>query len=161
MHTQWRRMATGLLLFGISFGYVEVAVVVYLRTIYDPIRIQVNPKRVAGDLFPLITNEQLRARAPERARLLGAEVVREAATLLMLSGVALAAAGNGKLWRPAFALAFGIWDLFIDIPNVRAPGENRAVFDPQRGGDRNKPKLGAASQRLTTTGISIRWGANL
>jgi hypothetical protein len=91
---------------------VEAAVVVYLRTIYDPIRLQVNPKRAAGDLFPLITNERLRAAAPERGRLLGSEVVREAATLLMLSGVALAAAGKRKLWLPAFALAFGIWDLF-------------------------------------------------
>jgi hypothetical protein len=115
VHNHWRRMATGLMLFGISFGYVEAAVVVYLRTVYEPIRLQVNPKRAAGDLFPLITNEQLRATAPEVVRLVGIETVREAATLLMLSGVALAAAGNGRLWLPAFALAFGTWDLFFYV----------------------------------------------
>ena len=112
MHTQWRRMAIGLVLFGISFGYVEAAVVVYLRTIYEPIRLQVHPKQAAGDLFPLMTREQLRATAPERLHLVSAEVIREAATLLMLSGVALVAAGNWKLWLPAFALAFGTWGLF-------------------------------------------------
>jgi hypothetical protein len=115
VHNHWRRMATGLMLFGISFGYVEAAVVVYLRTVYEPIRLQVNPKRAAGDLFPLITNEQLHATAPEGVRLVGIETVREAATLLMLSGVALAAAGNERLWLPAFALAFGTWDLFFYV----------------------------------------------
>jgi hypothetical protein len=115
VHNQWRRTAIGLLLFGISFGYVEAAVVVYLRTIYEPIRLRLNPNRTAEDLFPLITLEQLRVTAPERVRLVGVEVVREAATLLMLSGVALVAAGNWKLWLPAFALAFGTWDLFYYV----------------------------------------------
>jgi hypothetical protein len=108
-------MATGLLLFGISFGYVEAVVVVYLRTIYEPIRLRVHPAQAVGDLFPLMTHEELRATAPERVRLGGAEVVREAATLLMLSGVALAAAGKWKLWLPAFAIAFGAWDLFYYV----------------------------------------------
>jgi hypothetical protein len=114
-HHRWRRTAIGLLLFGVSFGYVEAAVVVYLRTIYEPIRLQVNPNRTAGDLFPLITPEQLRAMAPLRVPLVGTEVVREAATLLMLAGVAYAAAGNWKLWLPVFAIAFGIWDLFYYV----------------------------------------------
>ena len=112
MSNQWRRMAMGLLLFGISFGYVEAAVVVYLRTIYEPIRLREHPRQAAADLFPLMTLEQLRTRAPETVRLVSAELVREAATLLMLSGVALVAAGSGKLWLPAFAVAFGTWDLF-------------------------------------------------
>jgi hypothetical protein len=108
-------MATGLLLFGVSFGYVEAAVVVYLRAIYEPLRPQVSSKEVAADLFPLMTYEQLRAKAPERVRLVDAEVAREAATMLMLSGVALVAAGNWRLWLPAFALAFGTWDLFYYV----------------------------------------------
>jgi hypothetical protein len=112
VYNQWRRMATGLLLFGISFGYVEAAVVVYLRTIYEPLRRQVFPGLAAADLFPLMTYEQLRATGPDSVRLIGAEVARETATLLMLSGVALVAARDWKLWLPAFALAFGAWDLF-------------------------------------------------
>src|SRR6185295_16290823 len=98
VHDQWRRMAMGLFLFGISFGYVEAAVVVYIRTIYEPIRLQVHSKQAAADLFPMMTLEQLRATAPETVRLVGVEVVREIATLLMISGVALAAAGGWKLW---------------------------------------------------------------
>lgn len=111
MHNQWRRIATGLVLFGISFGYVEAAVVVYLRTIYEPLRRQLYPQLAAADLFPLMTYEQLRAKEPDRVRLVGAELAREAATLLMLAGVALVAAGSWKLWLPAFALAFGTWDI--------------------------------------------------
>jgi len=102
-------------LFGISFGYVEAAVVVYLRIMYEPVRRRANPQRAAGELFPLITTEQLRATAPEAFRLVGVETVREGATLLMLAGVALAAAGGGRLWLPAFALTFGTWDLFYYV----------------------------------------------
>lgn len=115
MHNQWRRTAAGLILFGISFGYVEAAVVVYLRTMYEPVRYRAHPQRAPGELFPLITSEQLSATAPEAIRLVGIETVREAATLLMLAGVALAAAGSGRLWLPAFALTFGTWDLFYYV----------------------------------------------
>jgi len=114
-HNQWGRIAIGLVLFGVSFGYVEAAVVVYLRTISEPVRRQLYPNQAAADLFPLMTYEQLRSTKPESVHLVGAEVAREAATLLMLSAVALVAAGNRKLWLPAFALAFGTWDLFYYV----------------------------------------------
>ena len=103
------------MLFGISFGYVEAAVVVYLRTIYEPLRRQLHPEHLSADLFPLMTMEQLRASGPEIAHLTGVEVAREAATLVMLAGVALVAAGNWRLWLPAFAVAFGTWDLFYYV----------------------------------------------
>jgi hypothetical protein len=110
----WRRTVVGLLLFGVSFGYVEAAVVVYLRTIYDPIRRQIRPDHSATDLFPLITPDQLRAAAPERAGLLKVEVVREASTMVMLAAVALfSVVGNRPAWLAAFAVAFGVWDLFF------------------------------------------------
>ena len=112
MRTQWRRTAAGLVLFGVAFGYVEAAVVVYLRTIYNPVQRQILPDRPAGELFPLLTQEQLRATAPENFQLAGVEVVREAATLVMLAAVALCAAGDRRRWLPAFAVAFGTWDLF-------------------------------------------------
>jgi hypothetical protein len=41
-------------LFGIAFGYVEAAVVAYLRTIYGPIRQATFPTMPHGDLFPLL-----------------------------------------------------------------------------------------------------------
>jgi hypothetical protein len=111
-----KRTVLGLLLFGISFGYVEAAVVVYLRTIYDPIRRQIRPDRSARDLFPLITPDQLRLSAPDRAGLLRIEVIREAATMLMLAAVALIVVVDGhRAWLPAFAIAFGVWDLFFYV----------------------------------------------
>jgi hypothetical protein len=109
----WKRIAAGLILFGISFGYVEAAVVVYLRTISDPIRRKFRPTQPAGELFPLTTTDQLRGAAPETFRLLGVEIAREAATLIMLASVAWIATGGRALWLPSFAIAFGIWDLFF------------------------------------------------
>jgi hypothetical protein len=107
----WRRIAAGLILFGISFGYVEASVVVYLRTIYDPLRRQLRPDRPDGELFPLIRADRLQNGAPEKSRLVAVEVAREAATIIMLASVALVAAGGRALWLPSFAIAFGTWDL--------------------------------------------------
>src|SRR6202050_1551890 len=107
----WLRTAAGLILFGISFGYVEAAVVVYLRALYDPLRHTLHPDRPAGELFPLITEDQLQRAAPEKSWLLGVEVAREAATMIMLASVALVAARDRPLWLPSFAIAFGTWDL--------------------------------------------------
>lgn len=116
MSKHCRRTIVGLLLFGISFGYVEAAVVIYLRTIYDPIRRQIRPNHDAKDLFPLITPDQLHAAAPDRAGLLRIEVIREAATLVMLAAVALIAVVDGRTaWLPAFAVVFGAWDLFFYV----------------------------------------------
>src|SRR5580704_4850605 len=110
-----RRAVAALLLFGISFGYVEAAVVVYLRAIYDPIRQQIQPERKPGELFPLITSEQLAKAGPENPRRLAIEVGREAGTILMLAAIALAVARNLHQWFAAFAIVFGIWDIMFYI----------------------------------------------
>ena len=70
----WKRITIGLLLFGVSFGYIEAAVVDYLR-------------------------------------LLKTEVVREAATLVMLGAVALAVSANVRQWVAALLVTFGVWDI--------------------------------------------------
>jgi hypothetical protein len=106
-----RRAVAALFLFGISFGYVEAAVVVYLRVIYDPIRQRIHPERRPNDLFPLITPQQLANAGPENPHRLAIEVGREAATMLMLGAVALAVARNLHQWFAAFAIAFGVWDI--------------------------------------------------
>jgi hypothetical protein len=111
----WRRLAMGLILFGISFAYVEASVVVYLRVVYDPLRQKVRPERAPGELFPLITADQLRSAAPEKSALLLVEVAREAATMIMLASVAWLAAGVRYKWLPCFAVAFGTWDLFFYV----------------------------------------------
>jgi hypothetical protein len=106
-------VAAGLILFGISFGYVEASVVVYLRTVYDPVRQRLHPDRAPGELFPLIRVDQLKSEAAEQSWLLGVEVAREAATIVMLAAVALVA--GRALWLPAFAIVFGTWDLFFYV----------------------------------------------
>ncbi|MBE7559941.1 hypothetical protein HS125_13775 [bacterium] len=83
----------GLTLFGLAFGYLEAGIVVYLRALYYP----------EGFAFPLVL--------PEDTFVLTVEVGREAATLFMLLGAALAAGWNGWTRYAAFSLLFGVWDI--------------------------------------------------
>lgn len=106
-----RRTVVGLFLFGVSFGYVEAAVVIYLRALYEPVRQRLTPGRAPGDLFPLVDRDRMVAEAPETARLLNVEVIREAATIVMLAAAAMLVAGERSLWLPAFSIAFGLWDV--------------------------------------------------
>lgn len=80
--------------FAVAMAWVEAAVVYYLRTMIDRIEPhQPEPLPVIGGLGP-------------------AELVREAATLVMLLAVGVLA---GKTWRSRLgyaSLAFGVWDIF-------------------------------------------------
>ena len=81
-----------LTIFGMGFGYVEAAIVVYLREILYP----------EGFALPL---------RPIPMELLRVEMIREMATLVMLAAVGMLA-GRTRWGRvAAFALAFGVWDL--------------------------------------------------
>jgi hypothetical protein len=104
-----RRGIISLILFGISFGFVEAAVIVYLRALSEPLRAEIGlPPR---SLFPLPTRAQLAAIVAPRLFLAKIELAREAATILMLASIAAAVARNRRLWLAAFAIAFGVWDL--------------------------------------------------
>jgi hypothetical protein len=109
------RSIAALLLFGISFGYLEAAVVVYLRAIYDPIRQHIHPTISPGDLFPLISPEQLAASGPENTRRLAIEIGREAATIMMLVTIGIVAGRNFHQRMAAFSVVFGLWDLFYYV----------------------------------------------
>ena len=86
----WRLVWVGV--FAIAFAFVESSVVVYLRALYYP----------DGFSFPL---QELPA-----GHLL-VEVIREAATIVMLAAVAFIA-GTSRWERfGQFLFAFGIWDL--------------------------------------------------
>jgi len=78
--------------FGVAFGYLEAAVVVYLRMIYYP----------DGFAFPV---------ALPVDRILGVELGRELATLVMLWAVAWLAGRSGWERFGAFAFLFGVWDI--------------------------------------------------
>jgi hypothetical protein len=81
-----------IVLFATAMGFMESAVVIYLREIFYP----------DGFRFPLI---------PIPHRLAVVEIFREAATVIMLVCIGYFA-GHNKTQRFAFfALAFAIWDL--------------------------------------------------
>lgn len=92
----WARWST-VVLFAIAMAWVESAVVFYLRTMIDRIEpYQANPLPVFGGLAK-------------------AELVREAATLVMIFTVGMLA---GRTWRVRFgymAIAFGLWDIFYYV----------------------------------------------
>lgn len=91
-----RRLFAWLTLWSVAFGLCEGCVVVYLRQLCYP------GQPVDGPLFPLRVVEPL---------ILHTEMAREAATLLMLLGVALLAERRPLRRFAAFAYCFGIWDL--------------------------------------------------
>src|SRR5215471_8900220 len=80
-----------------AMAWVESAVVYYLRTMVNRIEpYQAHPLPLIGRLGP-------------------AELVREAATMVMLLTVGILA---GKTWRSRLgyaAIAFGVWDIFYYV----------------------------------------------
>ena len=88
----FKRPRTALLLYAVAMGYLEAAVVVYLRAIYYP----------EGFSFPL---------KPMDAGILAVEIGREAATVVMIFAIAWAAARSGWQTLTGFALVFGVWDI--------------------------------------------------
>jgi hypothetical protein len=100
-----------IVLFGVSFGYVEAAVVVYLRAVYEPVRQQFHGGISPDDLFPLVRLDQFESAGSAQARYLRIELVREVATLVMLAGVGVAVARNVRQGVAAFLVAFGVWDI--------------------------------------------------
>jgi hypothetical protein len=112
-----RRELTALVLFGVAFGYVEAAVVVYLRTIGEPIFRHAQPNRTSDDVFPLPRMEdwQHAGQAGVCRRLLITELGREFATLVMLAAIGLAHARNFRQWFAGFIVSFGVWDIFYYV----------------------------------------------
>jgi hypothetical protein len=90
------RRVTWLTIYAVAMAYAEAAVVVYLRALYYP----------QGFDFPL---------APMPPDMMALELGREAATLIMLLGVAALASADRWEWFLAFCLSFGIWDIFYYV----------------------------------------------
>jgi len=103
-----------LVLFGMNFGYVEAAVVVYLRPLYEPLHERFHPNFKKSDLFPLLRADELAAR-PEVKQCFMVELGRETATLIMLAATGLAVAHNFHQWFAGFVVAFGVWDIFYYV----------------------------------------------
>ncbi|TET86951.1 MAG: hypothetical protein E3J96_06455 [Sulfurovum sp.] len=82
-----------LMVWGAAFGYIEAAIVVYLREIYYP----------EGFAFPLVIIQ---------GRIMLTEVLREAATLLIMWVTVCLAYQRLQSRFAAFVVLFGIWDIF-------------------------------------------------
>ena len=91
-----RGLLAWLTIWSVAFGVLEGAVVVYLRRIFYP------GSPPDASLFPL---------RDMGSSLVLVEVAREAATLLMLLGVAMLAERRPLRRFAAFAFCFGVWDL--------------------------------------------------
>ncbi len=90
--------------FGTAFGFVEAAVVVYLRTVLG----------FPANYTPVISQQmQLFTGLPKT--LLTIEFFRELATLVMLISVALVAVQKTKERWAVFLWIFALWDLFYYI----------------------------------------------
>lgn len=85
-----------LMVWGAVFGYLEAAVVVYLREIYYP----------EGFAFPLVIIH---------GRIMLTEVLREAATLLIMWVTVCLAYQRLQSRFAAFFVLFGVWDIFYYI----------------------------------------------
>lgn len=91
-----RNKVLWLVAFSVAMGFLEAAVVVYLRELYYP----------NGFAFPLVVL------TPEVGLV---EILREAATLIMLVSLA-ALVGNNLSQRIAcFLIAFAVWDIFYYV----------------------------------------------
>lgn len=87
--------------FGIAFAYIESAVVVYLRHIFHP----------HGFIFPL-------ANLPTTevwAGLLGTEIGREAATLVLILTSCWLFGQNKRQRLAWFLIIFAVWDIFYYV----------------------------------------------
>ena len=94
----WRRVLV-LAVFSIGFAYVESAIVVYLRTIFEPLQHHIDPNYRRGELFPLPSREQLQQASRWQQQQLGfetylplllkVELGREFATMVMIFTVGL------------------------------------------------------------------------
>jgi hypothetical protein len=94
-------------IFGIAFGFVEAAVVVYLRAAGGLL------PGYQGDLasFPANLDAQLRLVSQMPHSLMAVEPLREAATIFMLAAVALLVGHTRRERWAAFLWVFAFWDI--------------------------------------------------
>jgi hypothetical protein len=86
--------------FGIAFGYIEAAVVVYLREIFHP----------EGFTFPMKVFA-----GPQAERILLTEIGREAATLALIFTGAWLFGRNRRQQAAYFLTIFAVWDIFYYV----------------------------------------------
>src|SRR6266487_1541706 len=114
-YSLWRRkgllLSSGTLLalalFGVSFGFVEAAVVVYLRAAAGIF----GQYSSSTSQLPATYQEAVTSLAQFPQNLRTIEMFREAATMIMLGTVALLSGGKAKERWASFLWAFAAWDI--------------------------------------------------
>jgi hypothetical protein len=96
MGSQVRKILIILLVFSIAMGFLESAVVIYIREIYYP----------SGFDFPLV---------PIEPRIALTELFRELATLIMLFTIAFIAGKSFNQRLSYFLYCFAVWDIFYYV----------------------------------------------
>ncbi len=97
MQAEIRKQLYGVIIWAAAFALVEAAVVVYLRRIFYP----------EGFAFPLqpLLGESV----------MGVEIAREAATMVMLIAIGWLADLRGWVRFALIMVAFGVWDIFYYV----------------------------------------------
>ena len=98
-------------IFAIAMGYLEAAVVVYLRELYYPGGFHIKEK--VG--FPFIKFGLVEELKPFSKKIILTELGREAATIVMLVTLSLIAGNSIRSYIAYFLLLFGIWDIFYYV----------------------------------------------
>src|SRR5688572_3424386 len=99
-----------LVLFSIAMGFLEGAVVIYLRALYYP----------SGFSFPLILMSDTNALV---------EFFREIATIVMLLGIGMMAGRTTNQRLSFFLMSFAIWDIFYYVFLWMVLGWPQSVMD--------------------------------
>jgi len=98
-------------IFAIAMGYLEAAVVVYLRELYYPEGFHIKEK--VG--FPFIKFGVVEELKPFPQKIILTEIGREAATIVMLITLSIIAGNSIVSYIAYFLLLFGIWDIFYYV----------------------------------------------
>ncbi|MBI2430483.1 MAG: hypothetical protein HYV39_00470 [Candidatus Levybacteria bacterium] len=103
-------------IFAIAFAFVEASVVVYLRHLLGASYSDIG----RGEILLLLPGiaflePQTALKVIQNSLLLKVEMIREAATLIMLASVAALVGKKIKEQIAYFFLAFGVWDIFYYI----------------------------------------------
>lgn len=99
-------------LFATAMGYLESAVVVYLRTLYYPDGFPI-PVKIGTIPIRFTRIPEFEGRMPQS--ILRTEIWREVATIVMLVCLALLVGETPLQMLAVFLLAFGVWDIFYYV----------------------------------------------
>jgi hypothetical protein len=153
-----KRNLTALIVFGIAFGFVEAAVVFYLRLLLGyNLNYPLGNYQVlfSSNFISFITTKTPILGTLQIAR---AEIIREVTTILMLGSVAYLSAKKLKQRFGAFLIAFALWDIFYYVFLKLLTGWPTSVFNTDIYFLIPVPWIGPVITPLSVSVILFIWG---